>query len=795
VAVVSVALRLAVREHDDRFRDACEKSRLLVLFVRPLGFVAVAVGGVQVCPLAAGFQLGGGLVVGGGVDVDVVECGGVGTGDLDGVGGGVADEVRVAWEDEQVHFAAVAGLDVAVIRTKRHLEGSLMLNLAPLLRRRHLAALLELVLVDEHLVNRPLLRRRLGWVERRGGNNQVLLWMLVGDISDPRVRRLLLWSKSLPTLHPVRSGVWLRDLGRRVLAPVSLHLFGSLVPLPVHLWHVVIGDFGFRSSLPSNVLCLLNRGVGINGLGIALLDEALAGRGLDAGRGAGVFVLATLRDLTGTLCRHINRSARVPQMSLGLVVPLVIKLIGIVGFNRPALLDEVLVGRGVHAGRGAGVLVLATLWDLLTGILGVKGTLLDGRRGIVVLLLQCRHIKRFAGMVKVSLGRVVRERDKFTRGRVKRTLLDKLLVRMRNIDTDQASDLHLLRQLARRLSGITQLALLDNLLTIGRRLAKRWVAEGPRTMDLIDVLWRPGLVLLDQHLVDRPLRVRRGCPVDLGGLGHLGLVLRQAAAPIRLGGLAHLTLLGPVLRLLRQVAESVVADHVEAPGTPARSGLVQGVEVRVLVLFLLVLRAHAAAVGDLGVVGIGVVGPGVVLLEHAAEFGAGGVLVHDVGGAVDVLDVDAVVGLFGVVAVGVDALAVGVRAGDLSVFALAGGVFLVVLELELVAVLGIGLLDVSVAEAVALLEVVRVKLGLAGGWSTVCVAGFCDVVAWDDAGRIMLAGSAVVVVTIGDACKSVSNSSFAVCLVSMTYHSPQRSWFRCDSGSYPQRRWSPHRRS
>jgi hypothetical protein len=94
--------------------------------------------------------------------------------------------------------------------------------------------------------------------------------------------------------------------------------------------------------------------------------------------------------------------------------------------------------------------------------------------------------------------------------------------------------------------------------------------------------------------------VRRGtAPVDLGGLGHLALVLGQAVAPAGLASLAHLALLGPVLGLLRQVAEGVVADHVEAPGAPARSGLVHGVEVRVLVLFLLVLRAHAAAVGDL----------------------------------------------------------------------------------------------------------------------------------------------------------------------------------------------------
>ena len=79
--------------------------------------------------------------------------------------------------------------------------------------------------------------------------------------------------------------------------------------------------------------------------------------------------------------------------------------------------------------------------------------------------------------------------------------------------------------------------------------------------------------------------------------------------------------------------------------------------------------------------------------------------------------------------------------------------------------------------------------------TAVGVASFGDVVTWDDASCIVLAGSAVVVVMIGDACESVSNDSFAVCLVSMTYHSPQRSWSRCDSGSYPQRKWSPHRRS
>jgi hypothetical protein len=303
-------------------------------------------------------------------------------------------------------------------------------------------------------------------------------------------------------------------------------------------------------------------------------------------------------------------------------------------------------------------------------------------------------------------------------------------------------------------------------------------------------------VRLDEGLVDRPLRVRgRGSPVELGSFHHLDVVLWQAVAPAGLAGLAHLTLLGPVLGLLRQVAESVVADHVEAPGTPARSGLVQGVEVRVLVLLLLVLRAHVAAVGDLGVVGVGVVGPGVVLLEHAAELGALGILVHGVGGAVDVLDVDAVVGLFGVVSVSVDALTVGVRAGDLSVFTFTGGVFLVVLELELVAVLVVGLLDVSVTEAVGLLEVVRVEFGLARWWSALGMASFGDVVAWDDAGGVVLASSAVVVVAIGDACKIVSNDSLAVCWLRTTYHSAQRSWSRCDSGSCPQRRSSPHRRS
>jgi hypothetical protein len=160
-------------------------------------------------------------------------------------------------------------------------------------------------------------------------------------------------------------------------------------------------------------------------------------------------------------------------------------------------------------------------------------------------------------------------------------------------------------------------------------------------------------------------------------------------------------------------------------------------------------------------VGVGVVGPGVVLLEHAVELGAGGVLLDGVGGAVDVLDVDAVVGFFGVVAFGVDALAFGVRAVDLHVFAFARGVFLVVLELELVAVLGVGLLGVSVAEAVALLEVVRVELGLTRGWSAVgdAVASLGDVVAWDDTGRVVLTASGIVVVTIGDACGSVSNSS------------------------------------
>jgi hypothetical protein len=97
----------------------------------------------------------------------------------------------------------------------------------------------------------------------------------------------------------------------------------------------------------------------------------------------------------------------------------------------------------------------------------------------------------------------------------------------------------------------------------------------------------------------------------------------------------------------------------------------------------------------------------------------------------------------------------------LHVFAFARGVFLVVLELELVAVLGVGLLGVSVAEAVSLLEVVRVELGLARGWSAVrvAVASLGDVVAWDDAGRVVLAASGIVVVTIGDACGSVSNRS------------------------------------
>jgi len=85
----------------------------------------------------------------------------------------------------------------------------------------------------------------------------------------------------------------------------------------------------------------------------------------------------------------------------------------------------------------------------------------------------------------------------------------------------------------------------------------------------------------------------------------------------------------------------------------------------------------------------------------------------------------------------------------------------VVLEVELVTVLGVGLLGVSVAEAVGLLEVVRVELGLARGWSAVgvAVASLGDVVAWDDTGRVVLAASGIVVVTIGDACRSVSNSS------------------------------------
>ena len=87
-----------------------------------------------------------------------------------------------------------------------------------------------------------------------------------------------------------------------------------------------------------------------------------------------------------------------------------------------------------------------------------------------------------------------------------------------------------------------------------------------------------------------------------------------------------------------------------------------------------------------------------------------------------------------------------------------------VLELELVAVLVVGLLDMSVAETVGLLEVVRVKLGLARWWSALGMASFGDVVAWDDAGGVMLASSAVVVVTIGDACKIVSNDSLTVCL-------------------------------
>ena len=182
------------------------------------------------------------------------------------------------------------------------------------------------------------------------------------------------------------------------------------------------------------------------------------------------------------------------------------------------------------------------------------------------------------------------------------------------------------------------------------------------------------------------------------------------------------------------------------------------VEVGVLVLLLLVLRVQGTAVGDLGVVGVGVVGPGVVLLEHAVELSAGGVLVHGVGGAVGVLDVDAVVGFLEVMAVAINALTAGVRTVDLDVFALAGGVLLVVLELELGAVLGVGLLAVSVAEAVLLLEGVRVELGLAGatGRFAVAVAGFGDVVAWDNAGGVVLAGRAIVVVAVGDACRSRS---------------------------------------
>jgi hypothetical protein len=78
----------------------------------------------------------------------------------------------------------------------------------------------------------------------------------------------------------------------------------------------------------------------------------------------------------------------------------------------------------------------------------------------------------------------------------------------------------------------------------------------------------------------------------------------------------------------------------------------------------------------------------------------------------------------------------------------------VVLELEFGAVLGIGLLAVSVAEAVVLLEVVRVELGLTSTTSrfAVAMASFGDVVAGDDAGGIVLAGRAVVVVAVGDAC-------------------------------------------
>ena len=171
-----------------------------------------------------------------------------------------------------------------------------------------------------------------------------------------------------------------------------------------------------------------------------------------------------------------------------------------------------------------------------------------------------------------------------------------------------------------------------------------------------------------------------------------------------------------------------------------------GVEVGVLVLLLLVLRVQGAAVGDLGVVGVGVVGPGVVLLEHAVELSAGGVLVHGVGGAVGVLDVDAVVGFLEVMAVAINALTAGVRTVDLDVFALAGGVLLVVLELELGPVLGVGLLAVSVAEAVLLLEGVRVELGLAEatGRFAVALAGFGDVVAWDNSCGVVLAGRAIV---------------------------------------------------
>jgi hypothetical protein len=230
-------------------------------------------------------------------------------------------------------------------------------------------------------------------------------------------------------------------------------------------------------------------------------------------------------------------------------------------------------------------------------------------------------------------------------------------------------------------------------------------AEGFRKKG-VGVVW-----LLDEHLIVRSLR-GSVAPVDLGSLVHLALVLGQAVAPTRLTSLTHLALLRPVLGLLRQVAERVVADHVEAPGALAGRSLVHGVEAGVPVLLLLMLRVQGAAVGELGVVRVRVVRPGVVLLEHAVELGARGVLVHGVGGAVGVLDVDAVVGLLEVMAVAIDALAVGVRAVDLDVFACAGGVLLVVLELEFGAVLRIGLLAVSVAEAIVLLEVVRVELGL-----------------------------------------------------------------------------------